>query len=194
MRVLTIATLLSSALGVPNGCGVHYPGNTAGTYKVVGSLQENTCGAGVGAMNPLDFFVELRVEDGGAAIWRRPQQAMVTGTYANGAFHFERDVSAPVYDADPTLGTGACTLLEHDTIDATLHSTLSDGGVVADAAVFAPMDGGVPDYELLGSNVIEIAPSSDSDCSRSLVSAGGPFDALPCRVRYTLTGTPAKPF
>jgi len=177
-----------------DACEMDYPGETAGTYAVVGILEENTCGAGVGALNPLEFFVELRVEDTGEAIWRRPQQPMVSGGYANGAFHFERSVTAPVYAADPDLGTGACTLLEHDVIDATLHPVLGDGGVAADASVFEPSDGGVPEYELRGSSVVDFSPTADSDCSRSLVAQGGPFAALPCRVRYTLTGTPAKPF
>jgi len=192
--VRTLLPLLALFLVGFDACQMDYPGQTAGTYSVVGILEENTCGAGVGALNPLEFFVELRVDDQGQATWRRPQQPMVSGGYANGTFHFERNVTAPVYAADPSTGTGACTLLERDVIDATLHEVLGDGGVVGDASVFEPVDGGVGDYELRGTSVIDFSPTSDSDCSRSLVASGGPFAALPCRVRYTLTGTPANPF
>ena len=190
-----ILLLLALALSLGfSACENEYPGETVGTFHVIGFLEENTCGAGVGAVNPLDFFVELRRdEETGEAIWRVPQQPIASGAYSDDDYRFEFHRSAAVYGADQLTGRAGCALDENDLVKVSVvPAQLADGGV-PDSGTSA-QDGGVSDGAILeGINVIELSPTPGSDCSLATSGPTGVFADLPCRVEYTLRGTPHHP-
>lgn len=174
-------------------CENEYPGETVGTFHVIGFLEENTCGSGVGAVNPLEFYVEVRVDDElGEAIWRIPQQPIATGAHSGNDYRFEFNRTAAVYGADPLTGRAGCALDEHDLVQVSIAQEVVDGGVPEDDE--GGQDAGVESIGILtGINVIELSPTPGSDCSLATSGPTGVFADLPCRVEYTLRGTPHHP-
>jgi hypothetical protein len=206
MRRFFASVLTVCALAV---CGCEppvYPGDSLGTFDVVGALEENTCGsAAVPALDPLTFSVELR-RQGALAYWRMTKQPLTTGVVmSSGALRFRTETWIPVLADEPALGYPGCALVQTEEVEVTVDGVETetdagagtDGGVVAgDASVRATDGGVVEDVEprtLAGDNVITFAPDPASDCTPLLASLGGPWLALPCAVRYELTGTAEPP-
>ncbi|HEX6239428.1 MAG TPA: hypothetical protein VFZ61_00990 [Polyangiales bacterium] len=47
---------------------------------------------------------------------------------------------------------------------------------------------------LAGEHTMTITAEQGTDCRRDALMPAGPFERLPCKVRYKLTGVPTKPF
>jgi len=213
MRVLAIV-----ALALMLGCSPAYPGEVDGTFDMVGSLDQNTCGdTALPAANPLLFRIELRSDGTGQAFWRRPETPVVAGTQIDGTYRFRFVTGLPIYAADEVAGTPGCALLQEEVVelvpevsrdldggldggdaaadDAGLaadagDATIGDAGSAADAG-----DGGAATIQSLhGSDTIRLTVAPGYDCTPLLGSAGGPFLALPCQVDYSLSGSPGAAF
>jgi hypothetical protein len=183
------------------GCEPSWPGTSAGTFRVVGALVENTCGDGFPVLDTIEFAVEVR-DDHPVGYWRLPRQPMVPGSYRNedGAFEFRRFASVVAWPADvDILG---CTLEQREVIRGNVTILEEGDGGAGDAGVGGESDGGNPASDagtiasprLLGEHVIDIVVAPGQDCAALLTATEGSFDALPCRARYTLRGESMTPF
>lgn len=207
-RVCAQAAACFTITALAAGCqseGKH-SGVLVGVYAVRGVLALNTCGPmGLPAQNPLSFAVEIR-EDDGLGYWYPSKAAQNTGSFnSRGEFSFTVSQTKIVSMglANPVLQPGDFTTGQTDfdirqttcavSVTETIAGAVSrreaaDGGAVvaldvADAAVSGTSD------DLNGSDVIDVSPTSGSDCNADLTAFGGSYQALPCRARYVLTGT-----
>lgn len=186
-RLLSLAVLAIPLLACLTGGDP--PGEYYGTYEITGVLTANECGAAVPALDPFTFRVELRT-DGGSAMWRRQQAPLIYGVVRDGVWEIDSTATLPVYEADPATGVVGCALTQAESIVleelvADLDAALPDGG---------PMDAGEPgDTQMQGTTTITYTPTPGSDCSPTLVTYGGPFDALPCTLHYELSIEPSEP-
>lgn len=200
---LSVVLAFLGLLGASGGCEPRvHPGQTLGTFQVVGSLDANGCGAAVPALDPIAFEVEVR-DDRGRGIWVRGDGPIQTGVQLpDGAYRFRTGATVPVISAQP--GYRGCNLQQVEMIEVHVTPTTSialageDGGLQPDAGTAdadAGADGGVPEraMELSGISEIQYTPTSTSDCSPLPVVNGGPWAALPCTLRYTLFGTGTGP-
>lgn len=212
MRPSLVVPSVFIALACTVGCEPTYPGTALGTYEVVESLTENTCGSGLAAPSAVHLEVELRA-DGALGYWRLPGQAVITGSYrdSDGAFEFRTARAVVAWDANPDTGVLGCTVEQREVIRGAAVSTStadasvdgSTGDAAADAAsadagaldgdAGNPADAGASEAPelLVGEHTVEIIPAHGSDCGALLAASGGTFDALPCRARYTLRGVAA---
>lgn len=218
MRRLAIA-LVSAPLAIPLLACLATPapeGDLVGDFLVRGVLEANECGAAVPANETIELRVQLR-RDGNLATWRTPNTAIVHGTHSDGTYAFSFSSVLPVFEADPILGTPACNLDQIERIemsalsttqtDAAVDAGLVDAGLVdagsvdgaADASADpGPVDASMPDASppttaIEGRSVLRYRPTAGSGCAPLLAIYGGPFDDLPCEVRYRLYGTPTEP-
>jgi hypothetical protein len=171
------------------------PGEPIGTFKAVGFMVEQSCGAAVPAPDPLELDFELRSESNGRAYWRRLGGAMFAGIEKDGEYTFQVSQSWMVVEPDRFRGFVGCSVTQRDiftfvvdTLDVEIDSDagVEDGGVdeqsEADAGVEPVL------LTLTGSQITEIVPLTGSDCTPAVAALGGPFLALPCRVEYVLSG------
>lgn len=188
------------------------PGALVGSYAVHGVLVENTCGqSALPTSNPLDFVVEIRT-DAGVAYWIPNKATQNTGTLnGTGAFRFTMSDTALVEgsanmrqleqpsdflsakpDFDLQSEDRACVLTRKQTVSGKLARRLKDGVVdasgAAEQAAAADSDSDSAE-DLSAEHVIEVTPSSGSDCNAALAALGGSFLALPCSARYVLSGS-----
>jgi hypothetical protein len=199
MRPALVVLCVLAALACGAGCEPTYPGTELGTYRVIETLTENTCGAGLPALSTVELDVELRA-DGAVGYWRLPRKGVVAGSYAerDGAFEFRVSQSVVAWPADVATGVLGCTVEQREVIRGTAVPTVvtdaaasdSGPGNAGDAAVDAPADAGADDDRVLlvGEHTVDVVATRGSDCAALLASSGGSFDAVPCRVRYTLSG------
>ena len=182
------------------------PGSLVGSYAVHGVLVENSCGQNaLPTSNPLDFVVEIRT-DSGVAYWM-PNKAMSnTGTLNDsGTFRFAMS-DTKVVDSSKTMRQEepsdflsakpdfdlqkqqdrACALTRKQTVSGKLARRIEDGMVYTTGS---DKDASVDDDDLSAEHVIEIAPTSGSECNSVLAALGGAFLALPCEARYLLSGS-----
>jgi hypothetical protein len=141
------------------------PGAQLGTFKVTGTSTTNTCG--IGAPNPWTFDVELS-RDGSTLYWSwmdgsPPSSGTLTGS-ADAQATITDSTTGNVDGTDASLGP--CTLQRDDDLALTIASTSFTGTLTYSFSV-----------------------ASASDCNDQLSSAGGQYDALPCTVTYSLTGS-----
>lgn len=201
MRVFALLPLL---LALAGACQMpEPPGELVGEYAITGTLRENTCGEdALPVAEVLSYTVQLR-RDGATAFWLIGSPPANQGVInAAGDIRFEREERFMVRqdaqpidpvlaemdplalygfdpfdpNADPEDADAPCTLIIRESIDGTVLNIErfdSDAGV---------------DVALEGSNAIEMRATSDSECSRVLQSAGGPFERLPCAATYELSG------
>ena len=197
------------------GQGEEPPGQAIGTFKAVGFMVEQSCGAAIPAPDPLDLDFELRSEFNGRAYWRRLGGSMFAGVERDGEYTFQVSQSWMVIEPDRFRGFVGCSVTQRDVftflvetveVDIETDGGVADGGVadggVADGGV---ADGGTEDagtdedsepdagpapilLTLTGSQTTEITPLTGSDCTPAVAALGGPFLSLPCRVEYVLSG------
>ena len=206
MRRLAIA-LVSAPLAIPLLACLATPapeGDLVGDFLVRGVLEANECGAAVPANETIELRVQLR-RDGNLATWRTPNTAIVHGTHTDGTYAFSFGSVLPVFEADPVLGTPACNLDQIERIDVSAVSTTQGDAAVDAGAVDAgagdtgadagpgASDASVPTTAIDGRSVLRYRPTAGSGCAPLLAIYGGPFDDLPCEVRYRLYGTPTEP-
>ena len=189
-------------------CTNGLPGEPVGTYRVVMTLEKNTCGAqAVIVENGKAYSVELR-EDRGRGYWHVADHAPIQGTLdekRNFVFTFSR-IAASEADAGPN----GCRIVQDDLLTGSLRAfSFADGGLTDGGLTDGGLtDGGLTDAgfadggsavesdgltTLVAEHVMQLSGYAGADCSRALKGNGGPFDVLPCEVRYTLSGTERDP-
>ena len=201
------ACLLSfSAVGaLLSACNDGAPsGVLVGFYAIQGVLSENTCGqAALPASTELKFDVQIR-EDDGIGYWMRAKQGSTTGSLsASGAFRFSTSQTKIISPGDsqsaqlqPSDFTSlqpdfdlqrqpACALTVMETITGDLRRrNAADGGAVIELPESATNAG-----DLSAEHLIEVNPTSGSDCNAALAAFGGNYLSLPCQARYVLHGS-----
>lgn len=198
-------------------CG-ELPGEVVGTYRITMTLEDNSCGAG--AVNLLDghrYSVELRA-DTKQGYWHVPGQPPLKGDYDSPEFRFEN--SSIVANEGPDAGPRGCSLRQVDRLTGKVIALPDAGTEAEDAEVDAEvddedasekntkkLDAGVDaeadedddagadeeDLALRGEHTFTISAASGSTCSSALAPVG-PFEKLPCTVRYAVRGVSIKPF
>jgi hypothetical protein len=156
------------------------PGEVIGTYRVTMKLEENTCGTG--AVNLLDghrYAVELR-SDAQYGYWRIPDQPLLQGSYDPPNFRFEN--SGLVAQVGAEAGPRGCALRQVDLLTGKLTKLPDAGSEDPDAAIV-----------LRGEHTFTVSAAAGTDCASALPPVG-PFDKLPCTVRYSVIGINIKPF
>lgn len=183
-----------------SACTPHYPGEPVGSFRVVGSLEDNLCGPqAVPATDPVVFSVEIR-RDGAQAWWRRPDAPLVEGVVEpDGTFRFHGTGRRVVVAPNPDAGVPGCALDQQEELTIRLTGEVgADAGVGADAAIETLGDAAVGDAGarpgLEGRHTIHLTPSAGSNCTPALAAAGGPFLAIPCDVDYALSGETTESF
>lgn len=181
------------------------PGELVGDYHIEGALTENECGdEALPAADPLSFDVQIR-RDGKAGYWLQGMPPARPGQIGgDGFFSFElrqiydvptngAAVDEPYTSSDPeeladperfdkldAARNGACRLTITETVE---------GSVLRDSEELdAEDDGEDRGPDLVGDNVIAISKEAGSQCERVMREAGGPFEQLPCKAHYDLTG------
>ncbi len=169
------------------GCDLLKPvGDDIGTYRVTMKLEENTCGpSAVHVQDGQMYKVQLRA-DGARGYWRLPGQPSIEGRYDDGEFQFGFNSVAVQSPEDAEI---VCQILQDEVLTGRVDISDADAGVERDAGASAD-----DDEALTGEHVLTLREAEGTDCSAALTSAGGGFEKLPCTVRYSLTGTPTKPF
>lgn len=184
-RVLALAPLLVLS------CTNQLPGKTIGTYRVVMALAENTCGSQAAILQDgKRYSVEIREDsDRGRGYWRIADRSPVEGSLDEDR-NFKFMFSSLVASEGPDAGPDACRLVQDEVLSGSVRAFDDSDGGSADAG--PAKSGGLT--TLVGEHVLRISSYLGSDCSRALMSAGGPFEALPCTIRYTLSGTEREGF
>lgn len=161
-------------------------GESLGQYRVTGTLDETTCGAGHPAPETMTFYVELRAQPGSSVgYWKLPNAPIVDGDHDEdeGSFRFEHRTQHVGVPQDLPAGVVGCTLERAEIVTVQLEASATDGGA-SDAG-----DAGVSDPSAFtGRTTIGITPVLGSECSRLLLPFGGAFPVLPCEIRYDLEG------
>ena len=190
------------------------PGEVLGTYKVTMTLEENSCGASaVYSLDKRRYSVELR-SDERFGYWRIAGKTPIQGTYDAPDFAFE--FSSIVANSGPDAGPNGCRLQQHDQVtgsleldardaggDAAEGDAASDDAEVDDNPFDDTFDAGKSGYKdaggdtgaaLIGEHSMTISGAAGTDCRADALAPKGPFERLPCVVRYSLRGVPTKPF
>ena len=162
--------IVAGALGLaPAACSpTPLPGTQLGTFRVVASSKQNTCG--LGAPDPWAFDAALS-RDGALVYWSwMDGSPLLSGPVdAQSAAELDDDMTANV---DPTdAGDGPCTMDRKSVLDLDL--------------------GGAATGSFRGTLTYSFSAVAGADCSDQLVSsgAGGQYDALPCTITYSMVGT-----
>jgi hypothetical protein len=210
-RSIAIAGSLATCCLLAVGCKMPQPpGDLLGSYHVQGDLTVNECGdEALPAIDPLSFDVQIR-RDERSGYWLQgmpPARAGKVGDDGSFAFEMEQVYDVPTSDQvgsdDATLSMdpeklgdpsyyekidaarrSACRLTISETVEGSLLHDLLDDDVLTPAS--SSSDDDSPD--LVGENVIAIAPDSVASCARVMHANGGPFQQLPCQAHYDLTG------
>lgn len=169
-------------------------------------LAENTCGqAAVPADPQLRFYAELRAEplleaeggDGtidsgnGAAYWIREGAPVIVGQRRGpDTFVFEQQVLQPLPD---TQGPQTCALRQADRLTLSFapmaeasDEDTDDTKQSSDETEENPPNG-LSSWSFTGSHVIDFSPTDALACEVVLTPTG-PFEAMPCKLTYRLSG------
>jgi hypothetical protein len=145
------------------------PGEELGTYKVVATKKVDTCGPGVGAIDPWIFTIQLSRQVStlywstmdGSPLLSGPLDSRSEATLTT-------TVTANVDGTDAALGP--CTMQRSDQIVVALGS-------------------GVPPGSFAATLTYTIAPVTGSTCDDQLTTSGGSYAALPCTLSYDATAS-----
>jgi hypothetical protein len=180
-------------------------GELVGAYQVEGELTDNSCGKqALPAPAHLSFHVELR-NDKGEGLWVRDAPPPFSGSLDDkGYFSFDTSNSYMVAGnnvqepADQIIQAAPEQLTDPELFDRLDQQANKNCGLAVDQSVHGRVlrdvtgttDGADTSSgdDLTADNDIEIRSTSGSDCSRVLAAQGGPFDQLPCKAHYALTG------
>lgn len=153
-----------------------YPGESLGSFRIQGILDSNSCGHdAVPAFPSLAFESELRM-DGSVPYWRRDGLLPIDGiASSDGSLQFEFRQTFSLAPNPDGMGQ-QCFMVQTEWVSVTL---LGDGTMDSDAGVQS---------DLQGTNIIRWAAADEASCAYATTAHGGPFQALPCTVNYSLAG------
>jgi len=151
------------------GCLDHDPGTSLGTYSVTGSLEAQTCGADLQAVDPWDFDVRL-THDGHTVYWLQASSPAISGVEdGSGNVTFTTSEIFSLSDADG--GGPYCGVVRTDTFQAALGTASDPSNFTGTIAYHYDLDQG-------------------SECGSLLY---GQFDSVPCDVNYDLAAKRTGP-
>jgi hypothetical protein len=149
------------------GCG-ELPGQEVGTYSVVATMEESTCGPSVGA-EEREFDVQIR-RDGEVGYWIGPTEIPIEGRIDDdGNFTFRTNDQILVREGDETTGIAPCVMDQIDVAEGTAGTDLE------------------------GSETLWIGASSYADCRDQVGLMPGQFIELPCEMEFTLRAEAQTP-
>ena len=163
------------------------PGESFGVFEASGLMVEQSCGSAVPATDPIDLDFEIRTEAGGRAYWRTPGGPIFAGVKSGDEYTFTTSSSYTVIQPDRFRGYVGCSVTQRDTFTVILEEVEADETPESDATEDATVMPAL--YAVSGSQRTDIVPLAGADCTPAVISAGGPFLAMPCRVEYVLTGS-----
>ncbi|MBX3208805.1 MAG: hypothetical protein KF764_27480 [Labilithrix sp.] len=173
-RRLGAGLFVLSLVAACSGKDPYSPGTKLGTFHVTAALTHTSCGA---TPNPWEFDVRLN-HDGSTLYWIQggaPIEGRVDGA---ARAQLEAEIVEEVRAADARTKRDACAIARTDVLALTLRG--ADAQPTSDPSLATSFGGGL---------AFTFAPTSGSDCSDQLTTAGGDFEALPCEVHYDVSGT-----
>lgn len=164
---LVLALGLVAALPLAACSATPLPGTQLGTFKVVAKAKDNSCG--LGAPDPWTFDVQLS-RSGSTLYWSwMDGSPLMSGTLDSSSHASITTTQTGNVDAtDASLGP--CTMQRSDDLEVDLPA--------AQGASFT------------GTLGYSFTAATGADCNDQLAAAGGQFEAIPCAVSYTMTGSP----
>ena len=148
------------------------PGQSLGTFSVVGTLGTNTCGAGLGLTNPWDFQIEM--SENGATLYfaKTDGSGQVSGPISGNSAVLMWTTT--VNDDAADAGASPCDLTLTATFNFDLNSATSPTAFTG---------------SVLYGYSVATGDGSTVDCTDQLASSGGAYATLPCNATYSLSGT-----
>lgn len=150
-----------------SACG-ELPGKEVGTYDVLATMDESTCGPNVGA-EERSFDVQIR-RDGGRGWWIGPSETPIEGRIDDeGNFSFRTNEQVLVREGNDAVGLAPCVMEQMDLAEGTAET------------------------ELAGSEHLWVGVTSGADCRDQVGLMPGQFIELPCEMSFTLSGDGPQP-
>jgi hypothetical protein len=172
-RLATAGACAIAALSMSCSAATALPGTPLGTYNVTGTLDTNTCGAGLGAPSPWAFTAQMS-EDGTTLYWESSGESELSSTMSSATQVSITSVETANVDGTDAGVQGPCDLQSTTALDLTLSAG-------AHPATFT----GTVTYSFATATGV----SSTTNCTDQLSASGGSYDTLPCTVSYSLAGT-----
>jgi hypothetical protein len=174
-----LALLAFTAVSALTGCDkifgdgsgdAHAPGADLGSFNVIATITQNTCGEGaLGEQSPWQFTVRLE-KDPGVIYWNNGQ-AVIPGAILADGVTFSVDSSAVQNMRDPNVvGPLPCSILRTDHAGGTLNAA-------TDTVT-----------SFTGTLSYTYAPTAGSTCDDLVQSTTPVVAALPCGFTYAMTG------
>ena len=149
----------------------HQPGDELGTYHVAATRGDNSCGDGA-LGNTATWEFDVKLARGGSEIFWNNGAEMIDGTIDadETTFHFTTGVLMNMRNT-AIHGPPPCSIQRTDRADGTLAATGDDVASFAGKLEFA------------------FAPTDGSSCDDLITGSTAVLAALPCGIRYAITGT-----
>lgn len=174
VRHLVSAALALGLVAACSGKDPYSPGTQLGTFHVTAKLTHTSCGE---TPNPWNFDIRLN-HDGSTLYWVQTDAPPIEGRVDSTArTQLQAEVVEEVRAADPRMKREGCAIARTDVLALTLVGP--DAQPTSDPSLTTSFSGGL---------VYTFAPTTGSDCADQVTMSGGGFDALPCEIRYDLTG------
>jgi hypothetical protein len=170
--LLALAPLFFAAITVGCSTTSSLPGTSEGSFSVVGTLETNVCGSGVGASNPWDFTLEMSEDGSTLYLAQTDGSDEISGTLSGTSATLTSSATSNVDATD--AGPGSCDLTVVTTFTINLNSTSSPTSFTGAVSY---------DYS------VATGVSSSVNCTDQLASSGGDYSTLPCTVTYSLAAT-----
>ncbi len=154
---------------------------TRDVYLITETLDSNTCGANALQIQSGTSYRVQFEPDAPTATWKvLPKGSPITGSYDEGSEKFKFMVSQTLSlnGMDASVGQLQCTVIRSETLTGTYTPELADAGV---------SDGGKDAPAISGEHVIAFTADSNGSC-RGATGPLGPFDRLPCALKYDISG------
>lgn len=177
LRQSLVLVSVLGALGcsdlVGGGKDAKTPGESLGTFHVIGQLESSTCGPGaLGSTDLWEFDVRLS-RDGNDLYWLNGAEA-IPGRIAADGVSFAFDTRVAVEAIAPAKGQPGCTILRNDSANGSLSSSSTDVSSFDGRMRFGYM------------------PAAGTDCT-GLVGVEGGFAGLPCEMAYLIEAARSAP-
>lgn len=141
------------------------PGDSIGSFVVVGKLTDDSCGAdNLSAPSKWSFDVKLS-RRGETLYWLNGREAIVGDIDDGGRFNFETRLEVPL--SEQKGARKPCVMIRSDSASGTIRNG---------------------DDELQGELSYAFSVAQGADCSEYALGAEGQPLTLPCSLTYSLTG------